>query len=117
MAEKEGAGPLNELVAFDRRAPVDDGYGNLVAGDFVEQFQRHAAFVYMRGSETVTAARLQSRQPLIIRIRADTEATAITADWQARDVRKGTVFNIRTVTTDPSRAWIDMLAETGVATG
>jgi len=117
MPEREGAGPLVELVAFDKRAPVDDGYGNTVAGDFVEQFQRQAAFIYMRGSEPVTAARLQSRQPLVIRIRNDREAGSITADWQARDVRKGTLFNLRTITVDPSRAWIEILAEYGVATG
>ena len=117
MPDREGAGQLIELVAFDQRASVDDGYGNKVAGDFMEQFQRRAAFVFMRGSEPVTAARLQSRQPMILKIRADSEAEAITADWQARDVRKGTVFNIRTVTKDNSRAWIEMLVESGVATG
>ena len=117
MPDREGAGQLIELVAFDKRAPVDDGYGNQVAGDFVEQFQRRAAFILMRGSEPVTAARLQSRQPLIVRIRADAEGEQITSDWQCRDVRKGTLFNIRTVTRDPSREWIEMLVEFGVATG
>lgn len=117
MPSKQGAGPLVELVAFDKRASVSDGYGNQVAGDFAEQFQRQAAFVHMRGSEAVIAARLQQRQPVIIRIRADDEALTITADWRARDTRRGTEFNLRTVTVDPSRAWIEILAESGVAPG
>lgn len=109
-----GAGPLIELVAFDKRAPADDGYGNTVAA-WTEQFQAQAAFVYLRGSETVMAARLENRQSLIVRIRQSDAARQVTADWQARDVRRGTVFAIHEVVEDVSRAWVDVLVEAGVA--
>lgn len=112
-----GAGPLIELVAFDKRDAVDDGYGNTVAGPFVEQFRLHAAFIDLRGSETVMAARLQSRATKVVRVRASDQARQIGEDWQARDVRRGTEFNIRTITNDVSRAYIDLLVEYGVATG
>jgi len=109
-----GAGPLRELVAFDKRVPADDGYGNTVAA-WAEQFQAAAAFVFVRGSETVMAGRLEGRQSLIVRIRQSATAREVTPEWQARDVRRGTLFNIRSI--DAERAMLDMLVETGVATG
>lgn len=117
MPEKRGAGPLQELVAFDERTAVDDGYGNTVSGDFVERFKQHAGYTYLRGDETVDAARLASRQPMVIRTRNSTQARVVTTAWQARDARKGTLFNIRTITTDDSREFLEMLVESGGATG
>lgn len=113
---KRGAGQLHELVAFDQRAMVDDGYGNTVAGDFVEQFRQHAGYTMLRGDESVEAARLTGHQPLILRTRNSVQAGAVTPAWQARDVRKGTLFNIRTITPDTSREFLEMLVESGGAT-
>lgn len=117
MADRKGAGQLVELVAFEKRAVVDDGYGNESAGDFVEEFRQRAAFVFLRGSETVMAARLDSRQPAILRTRNSAQAGLVTTDWRVRDVRKGTVFNIRTITNDNSREMLELLVESGVASG
>lgn len=117
MPEKRGAGQLQERVAFDERTALDDGYGNTVSGDFVERFQQAAGYTYLRGDEAVDAARLASRQPIVIRTRNSVQARAVTPAWQARDVRKGTLFNIRTITTDDSREFLEMLVESGVATG
>lgn len=117
MATPKGAGPLQELVAFDQRQAVDDGYGNTVAGDFEEQFQQHAAFIAMRGDERPEASGLASQANVIMHIRNSEQARRITAAWQARDTRRGTVFNIKTTTIDPSRAYIDLLCEYGVAPG
>lgn len=112
-----GAGELVELVAFDRREAVDDGYGNTVAGPFAEQYRCRAAFIQLRGSEPVMAARLESRQTMVVRIRISAEARAIGTDWQMRDVHHDDeAYNIRTITEDASRAWIDLLVERGVAT-
>lgn len=115
-ANFRGAGQLIELVAFDQREEVDDGAGNTV-GTWIERFQRRAAFVHMRGGEAVMAARLEAREPMLIRIRDDPQARQIFTDWQVRDVRRGKAYNIREVTNDNSREWIEILAETGVATG
>jgi head-tail adaptor len=116
MAEKQGAEAQIELVAFDKREMVDDGFGNTVAGDWAEQFRRRARFTYLRGSETVMAARLEGRQPIILRVRSDAQTRTITADWRARDIRRGIEFNIRTVPPGTvSRQWIELLAESGIA--
>lgn len=114
---REDAGQLIEKVAFDKRAVQSDGYGNTVAGDWEEQFQTHAAFTFVRGGETVMAARLESRQPLVMRIRLSDDSKNIGTDWQVRDVRRGAAYNIRTITPDNTRAFLDLLVEAGVATG
>jgi SPP1 family predicted phage head-tail adaptor len=117
MPNKFGAGQMIELVAFDKRAMVDDGYGNIVAGDWQEQFRHRAKFIYLRGSETVMAGRLESRESIVMQVRKCSDTLQIGADWQARDVRRGTPYNVRTVEEDRSRALIDILAEANVATG
>lgn len=117
MPTPKGAGRLIELVAFDKRALVDDGYGNNVSGDWIEQFRCHAAYVHLRGSETVLAARLESHDAMVVRVRVSDASRLVTADWQLRDVRRGAAYNIRTITDDNSRAWIDLLVESDVATG
>jgi head-tail adaptor len=117
MPAKFGAGQLIELVAFDKRAMVEDEYGNMVAGDWTEQFRHRAKFIFLRGSETVMAGRLESRESIIMQVRVCADTEQIDTDWQARDIRRGTFFNIRTVETDRSRAVIDLLCEQGVATG
>lgn len=111
-----GAGSLHELVAFDKRAPADDGYGNTVAA-WAEQFQAHAGFVYVRGSETIMAARLEGRQSMIVQIRQSDAARLVTTDWQMRDLRTGEQFNIRSINSSANRSMLELLVERGVATG
>ena len=117
MPAKFGAGQLDQLVAFDRREIVDDGYGNLVAGDWQEQFQHRAKFIHLRASETVMAGRLESHGSIIMQVRVSADTRQIGVDWQARDVRRGTAYNIRDVQQDKSRAIFDLLAESNVNTG
>ena len=97
MPAKFGAGQLIELVAFDKREMVDDGYGNSVAGDWAEQFQHRAKFIHLRASETVMAGRLESHGSIIMQVRVCAETEQIGTDWQARDVRRGIAYNIRDV--------------------
>ena len=47
---------LPELVAFDRPVETVDDYGG-VATSFVEGYRCNAHFLYLRGGETVQAAR------------------------------------------------------------
>jgi head-tail adaptor len=114
MAAKTTAGQLYERVAFDKRVEADDGYGNTV-GRFAEQFQRRAGFTYLRGGEAVIAGRLQGRQPIVVRLRADGETRLIGADWQMRDARDGSVFAVRSIAETPDRRWLDIMVEQGVA--
>lgn len=108
------AGSLKERVALDKRARVNDGAGNY-RSDFVEQFQRRAAFIYAGGSEAVVAERLQGRAILKVRLRKDVLSKTIGTDWQLRDVRRGTVYAIREVdaVTDPLCVFLTVIS--GVA--
>ncbi|WP_421912733.1 phage head closure protein [Mesorhizobium sp.] len=114
MASKPTAGDLFYSVAFDRRGEASDGAGGTTTA-FSEQFRCRAAFVHLRGGETVQAARLQGQHPQIIRVRASSLTRGVSGDWQIRDVRNGDVFNIRDITPGLDRQFIDFLCQKGVA--
>lgn len=108
------AGQLKHRIAFDKRSIVDDGYGNPVSGDFVEQFVVAASVQVRFGGETVTAARLTGQQPLTITVRQSSQTRLIATDWQARDARKGTVYAIRSIADpDDAQTWFDILCQEG----
>lgn len=116
MPQKFGAGQMKDLVAFASREMLDDGYGNEVAGDWVERFREPAKFTHLRGSETVMAARLESRNVVLMQVWASDQTEQVTADWQVTDVRRGTVFNIREIHQDRTQAIFEMMIESKVAT-
>lgn len=117
VAKRSGAGSLSERFSAERRGEVDDGYGNPVAGEFVAQFEPFAARVTpLKGTETVMASRLGGVQPMIIRVRYSSNTKQIQPDWQLRDMRKGTVYQIKSVANlDEKRQYLDFLAVAGVA--
>ena len=118
MAAKPSAGMLRHRVAFDRRAVVDDGYGNTVSGDFVEQFQCRADFRHRGGSEAVMAARLEGRHMLGVYVRSSSETRAITTDWRMRHFVPGgseTVYNIDAIDTVTDPRWVFLTVESGAA--
>jgi head-tail adaptor len=108
------AGSLEELVAFDSPSETADDYGG-VATAFLEAYRCRAHFRYLRGGETVQAARLEGRQPVVVTIRTSGLARTITTDWRMRDVRSGDTYNIRSIVPCDDRAWIEITAEKGVA--
>jgi hypothetical protein len=113
-----GAGHFDHRFAFDEREVIDDGYGNLVAGDFKERFQMRADMIVMKGGEDVMAARLEGIQPIILRVRVCGESKQITTDWRARDARTGELYNIMTITKDAySGSVFEMFCRSGVAIG
>lgn len=109
-----GAPSLRHRVAFEVRAAAPDGYGN-TEGDWERQFTVAAAIEPRFGGEQVMAARLASRQPVSITIRASNAARRIKETWRAIDVRTEIVYAIRSIA-DPNdrRRWLEMLCETGV---
>lgn len=111
------AGRLDRRLRFEKRQEVENGAGNFVAG-FVAQFECAAHVMWMRGTEAVMAARLESRQPAILTIRVCEQAKQIGNDWRAVDVRDPRrVYNIRELPRETEdRAFFEMLAESGVAT-
>lgn len=110
------AGKLKERFAFDRRKVQNDGYGN-TQGAWEQQYVCAAARDFLRGGESVIAARLQGTQVALITIRSCLASRAITTDWRARDTRTGDFYNIREVKLTNDRAWLEILAEKGVAHG
>lgn len=109
------AGRLNERFAFDSRGPASGPDDGTTQGDFVERFDLAAERLFLRGGEAVMAGRLQGKQPVIIRVRASSLSRQITTEWQARDKRSGEPYAIHGVTITPDRDWIEILAESGVA--
>lgn len=115
MAKAFGAAKLIELVAFDQRDRLDDGYGNKTAGEWREIFRDRAAFITLKGgSETVMQRRLEGHPSVICRLRRHAQSEAVATDWRMRDTRTGTIYNVRAVTADLSRALIDVLCEANV---
>lgn len=115
MPKGFGAANLVELVAFEMRAPEQDGYGNTIAGDWSEQYRSRVEFIHLRGgSEAVMQGRLEAHPSIIMRVRRCAETLAIREDWRARDIRRGTIYNVRSVTNDNSRAVLDLLCEANV---
>lgn len=109
------AGELRERVTFEKRASADDGYGN-TQGAWAAQFSVSARIRMLRGTETVMAQRLSGVQPVVVTVYSETRTRALTPDWRLVDARVGTVYNIRTVTPDERKVFIDLLCDSGVAT-
>jgi SPP1 family predicted phage head-tail adaptor len=115
-AKRSGAGALSERIAAEKRGTADDGYGNPVPSQFEVQFECAARLTPLKGTETVMASRLGGVQPMIIRVRHSSNTRQIQPDWQLRDVRKGTVYQIKSVANvDERREYLDILAISGVA--
>lgn len=104
-----------ERLAFDSPVSVGNGQGGQRQG-WKEQFQSRAHIRFLRGGETVIAARLSGTQPVVVTIPNHEAARAVTTEWRIRDARTGTIYNIRTnpVQSD-DRRWLEITAESGVA--
>ncbi|WP_420852189.1 head-tail adaptor protein [Psychromarinibacter halotolerans] len=117
-------GRCRERVAFDEPVSTSDGSGGQEAG-FSEVFKTPAHFRYLRGGETVQAARLEGRQPVVVTVPATPRARRITTDWRMRDINRVTyasdgsaVLGVYAVKAPPvlseDRAWLEITCETGV---
>jgi hypothetical protein len=113
-----GAGDRYDRVAFERRTEVPDGDGKgNYEGPFLEQFKEWAAFQFLRGGESVLAARLTGVQPLVIIVPNTRRTREIDGTWRGREVKTGRYINIKSVSVnreDPGL--LDILGEFGSAT-
>ena len=82
------AGEMDQRFTIQRYIGVDDGYGNIV-GSWEDQFTVWAGIQFMRGSETVMAARLSARQPAIMTIRNSYQARTILPSDRAKNALTG----------------------------
>ncbi len=111
------AGDLYHRVAFDAPLNTPDGHGGTEVGwNTANAVEARANFRFLRGGETVQAARLQGRQPVVVTIRNSAAARAIGSGWRMRDLNGSAVYNVRTgpVPSD-DRQWLEITVETGVA--
>jgi head-tail adaptor len=116
MAGNNRAGALRTRVACQMRATVaDDGYGNTLAAAWTTQFTVWAGYQHLRGGETVLAARLENRHPMLVTLRATDDTRRITADWRLVDCAENDVMAVRDVTHETDGKWITLLVERGVA--
>lgn len=115
MSGARGAGALVDRVGFQKLGQASDEAGGTISA-FAEIFVCRAKIFHMRGGESVIAGRLEGRHTIIIRVRASADARTVTADWRVVDKRSGQVYAVRDVTPSDDRAYIDFLAESGVAT-
>lgn len=109
-------GQMTYRLAFDAPAVADNGAGGRRRGWTEGLHECWAAVRFLRGGETVIAARLAGVQPVVVTIRACDAARAIRHDWRIRDLRSGTVYSISAppVASD-SRGFLDIVAQSGVA--
>jgi head-tail adaptor len=114
-ARAGGAGKLREVLSFQSREIIDDGAGNEVSGPWVEQCKAAAERVALRGTETVTAARLSGKQPYLVTVRHAGNTSAVTTDWRAVDDRTGKSYAITSAVPREKRDYIDMLMVEGLA--
>lgn len=109
------AGLLSRRALFQARVEQSDGFGNTVSS-WQDAFTRWCHVRYLKGGETVMAARLEGRQPVVLTVRRDPQSEGITHDMRA--VIDGRSYNLRE---DPrptdDRLWLEMAAESGVADG
>ena len=115
------AGALRELLHFQKRGDLDNGWGDITpgAGDWETQFTANAAMRPLRGSEAVMADRLGGVQPYVVTIRQHSAALAVTAAWRVVDARSDRTFAIVSPLADPDgrNAWLEFLVREGVADG
>lgn len=106
------AGELNYLASFDAPTSVPNGQGGTITG-WSEQCTVWAGVQFLRGGETVQAARLAGRQPVVVRVRAYSVTSQITPAWRMRI--GGAIYNIRAIVPSDDRAFYEITAESGVA--
>lgn len=103
------ASDLTSRAVFLKPEIFRDPDGMLIQ-DYLPQFDCAANVHYLRGTETVMAARLQSRSPAIITIRNFTDARQVTSEWRVRV--DGRTFDIKEdPRPDQARRTLAMLAE------
>lgn len=115
MAGKRGGGALDHRFGFSQQTKAGDGLGGETS-EFMEVFVCAAGVTHLRGGEAVQAARLQGQKTVVIRVRSSSQSRKVTADWRATDKRSGVIFNVRDVTPTSDGLYLDVTAQSGVAT-
>lgn len=114
-----GAGQLRDRFTIQRNTATADWTGHPATPNWQDKFTVWGNIQYMRGGESVMAARLTARQPAILTIRTSSQARGILPTDRVKDARTGEIFNIREqprVSKD-NRGFLEVLVEAGVSDG
>jgi len=104
-----GAGALRDKVTFQGRG--EDANGERL-GPWEDVFSVPAELIWLRGSEAAVEARLQGRQPVVIRVRDEDRTRALTSAWRAVNARNvAQVFDVKSAAPDRERGFISVMAE------
>ncbi len=106
----KGAGALHEAIAFDAPSGGADAFGGQTEA-WTEAHVCRAQWIYGKGDESVQAAREAGRAAYKIKVRSCAATRALTTDYRMRDVRRGTVWNIRECDAITDRAWVHLVVE------
>lgn len=106
---RQSASSLTKRASFLKPEKGRDPDGNIIQGYF-EQFNVAASVQPLRGGEEIMQARMQSKAPAIITVRASSQSRQITSEWRIRI--DGHEYDVKE---DPresqNRAFLEMLAE------
>lgn len=105
-------GKMTYLASFDAPVAASNGQGGTINA-WAEQFTVWAAALFLRGGETVQAARLAGRQPVVVTVRRSAHTASIRLNWRMRI--SGVEYNIRAIVPTDDRAFYEITAESGVA--
>ena len=106
-------GDLRDRYRFEPTAPAAIVGGLNRQGGYTQAgaYTCAAATLYLKGSDSVQAARLQGDQPVVLTIRTSTMARAIDQTWRAVDTRDPSrVLEITSAAPNADRGFIDILA-------
>lgn len=116
------AGALRESVTFQRRGPVDDGYGNTATGDWTNipnAVGLPANLTPLRYGETVIAEGVQGRRVYLVELRYVDVLLGLLVTDRMIDARSGVAYSVKSppVNKDKKRKYLELFVETGGATG
>lgn len=106
---------FDHRATFSVRQIVDDDMGG-TQSTWIPQFTVWAAVRYLRGGEAVMAARLASRNPVVVTIRNSADARRITSEWQVELRSRSGVMKVYQIKEDPRPEGLDGYLEM-LATG
>lgn len=103
-----GAGALKERVSFEQKTPDEL---NRAIGPWRAVFKRQAQVTWLRGSEAVMQARLQSSQPVVVTVRDSAAIRNVDASWRLTILRRPNEhFSITGVSPSKDAGFLDILA-------
>lgn len=105
---------LFEAVAFDMPVAASDGQGGAESG-WSQLHACRAHFRYLRGGESVQAARLSGVQPVVVTVRNCADMRTISTDGRMRDTRRGDRYNINTIVEAENRMYLELTCVRGEA--